>query len=101
MSDCDIHKQILKVRIHVELISFFFFFCGKSVCNLAKKKALTVFRPKALCGYQESIIYSVFSICLYMTYRKESKINDGHLLGSDLIGDFKKSAELTNEYISS
>lgn len=45
-------------------------------------------------------LFFILSIHFYTTYTKESKVNDGHLLGSYLIGDFKKSADLTNEYIS-
>lgn len=36
-----------------------------------------------------------------MTFTKESKVSDGCLWGSYVIGDFKKSADLLKEYVSS
>lgn len=62
-----------------------------------KKKVITGFRPIFMLIQGIPYLLFIFPTSLYMTAIKESKVNDGCVLGSYFMKNLKKSTNLINE----
>lgn len=83
---------VIYMRCNLRIHDGTFFFLGKPLDNLAKKSNNRLIGFRLSFMFIQGIPYLcfIFPTNLYITYIKESKVNDGCILGSDLMKNLRK-----------